>query len=116
MIQVGSLVGLITSYGKGENRAFTQTSIAKLDGRLSIKLGRFLKGLKIQMTIPGPDGKKQKRKIQELTKKSAKDSVFDCDGNKTNVAEYFKTHYRRTLQHPDWVSAPGFCDFATTYS
>ncbi len=104
MIQVGSLVGLIMAYGQGENRNFNQNSIKNIEPRVHIKLSRFLKGLKIQMTVPGPDGRKQPRKIQELTKKSAKQSEFDCDGKKTNVADYFKTHYRRTLQHPEWVS------------
>jgi hypothetical protein len=104
MIQPGTLVGLILAYGQGESRQFNQNSITRLEPRLAIKLGRFVKGVKIQMTIPGPDGRKQHRKIQELTKKSARQSEFDCDGKKTNVADYFLKHYGKRLDHPEWVS------------
>lgn len=102
MYHPGTLSQLIVSYGQGESRQFNESHITRLEPRLAIKLNRFLKGIKVQVTVPGPDGRKQHRKIQELTKKSAKQSEFDCDGKKTNVADYFQTHYRIRLKHPEW--------------
>ena len=44
---------------------------------------------------------KRKQRVSGLSTESARNKMFDCDGEKVSVLEYFKKKYNITLQHPD---------------
>ncbi len=55
-----------------------------------------IKGLKIETTHI-----KRKQRVSGLSSSSAKNEIFDCDGKKVSVSQYFKEKHNITLQYPD---------------
>ena len=67
-------------------------------------LSKDLEGLKVRYELPWAEGGliKQQYKVLELRRKSAKEEMFNVEGRKTSVAEYFKEHHKVDFELPGW--------------
>ena len=74
-------------------------------------LSKDLEGLKVRYELPCAEGGLIKRqyKVLELRRKSAKEEMFNVEGRKMSVAEYFKEHHKVDLKLPGlpclWVGS-----------
>jgi len=70
-----------------------------------VTLEKQLRGLRV--TVQHQAQKRQYR-VEKLTRKTASQISFDCDGKKVSIAQYFKSQYNYQLKYPNlpciWVS------------
>ncbi|GAA6003440.1 uncharacterized protein JCM10292_001590 [Rhodotorula paludigena] len=106
MVQMGSLPDVVLNYLKGTNRnlTFAQLSARNIPPAEYIKLGRFLKGLKVKLVVKDADGYQPTRKIRGIVKFSANDPAtqFEADGKTHTIESYFASVYNVRLQRPDF--------------
>ncbi|KAF8744839.1 argonaute family, partial [Rhizoctonia solani] len=72
--------------------------LARLNSRDLRSLASHLRGLRIAITYL--TGKKPEKSIMDLTDKGASQFMFESNGKKISVADYFKQTYKKTLQFP----------------
>ncbi|KAL8293674.1 hypothetical protein RQP46_000375 [Phenoliferia psychrophenolica] len=99
MIASGSLSTLMTRFAAANTRGGggAQTRLIHIGNR-------FLKGLRVSMTVPDSStGLKPHRKILEyLPRKNVGSVEFDVEGTRTTMVDYFQRNYAVRLQHLDW--------------
>ena len=74
----------------------SETPLRYLNDKQKEDFNEEIKDIKIQTTHV-----KRKQKVSGLSSASAKNEIFDCDGKKVSVFEYFKDKHKITLQYPD---------------
>jgi len=74
--------------------------------RERLRLQRFISGIRILTTHPGPDGTVQQtpRVVKKLSSAGANALFFNMrEGGKMSVADYFQKTQNRKLKHPDVI-------------
>jgi eukaryotic translation initiation factor 2C len=112
MYQSGDLIRVMQDFTRrfqrGQQGPPADISAAGLaqNGRLQIELSRFLSGIKITLMVKDADGNYPSRKIKALERLAADKTFFTIiDTNqKTNIAAYFASQYKRKLEFPNYVS------------
>jgi len=64
------------------------------------KASSEIRGLKVRFIRP--DGEKRDYRVNGLTEKSAEQLIFEADGLKTNVVDYFRKIYKCDIRYKRW--------------
>lgn len=104
-VQSGSLPDVVLDFLRGSSRnlPMQHISAANIPGPELIRLNRFLKGLKVQLVVPGREGVKPTRKIRSVEPIAANDpsGAFEVDGQNMTIETYFQRYYNVTLRRPE---------------
>lgn len=106
MVQAGNLPQVVLNFLRGTNRNLNEQHLdAKtIPGNEYIRLGRFLKGLKVKLTVKDADGNEPTRKIRGIENHSANDPqhAFQIEGKTYTIASYFEEFYGVKLRNPNF--------------
>ncbi|BGP10139.1 hypothetical protein JCM10049v2_006022 [Rhodotorula toruloides] len=106
MVQAGNLPRVVLNFLRGTNRNLTEQHLdAKtIPSSEYIRLGRFLKGLKVKLTVKDADGIEPTRKVRGIEGHSANDPAhaFQIDGTTYTIASYFEQFYGVKLRNPNF--------------
>ncbi|XP_031786529.1 protein argonaute-2 [Nasonia vitripennis] len=62
---------------------------------------KFLKGLKVVIEIPGQPTSRRTQRVNDLVI-CPKDNIFDHNGHRITVEQYYKLEKKYTIKHPDF--------------
>ncbi|BGP26544.1 hypothetical protein JCM10295v2_005497 [Rhodotorula toruloides] len=106
MVQSGNLPRVVLNFLRGTNRNLTEQHLdaKSIPSSEYIRLGRFLKGLKVKLTVKDADGHEPTRKIRGIEAHSAIDPAhaFHIEGKAHTIASYFEEFYSVKLRNPNF--------------
>ena len=75
----------------------SKNTLTRLDEKQRKKFAKEITGIKIETTHV----KRKPRKCAGLSRKSAREEVFEHEGEEVSVANYFREKYKKQLEYPD---------------